>query len=236
MDRRLAILNAIIKEFIETAEPVGSQTIVMGYNFSVSPATIRNEMANLEDEGLIFQPHTSAGRVPTDVGFRLYVDEVADFAVAERQAEKTLQKILVQYQLQKAREKIYDAVRILAQATENVSFATLPDNKRTFYLGVSNVLKQPEFARDPLRASQVVEVLENNDNFVNTLNRLDIGDDVRIFIGRENILPQIQSCGLIVGSYRLGGFDGFFGLLGPTRMNYPFNRAMVEKVRALLEN
>ena len=175
MDRRLAILNAIIKEFIETAEPVGSQTIVMGYNFSVSPATIRNEMANLEDEGLIFQPHTSAGRVPTDVGFRLYVDEVSYFAVAERQAEKTLQKILVQYQLQKAREKIYDAVRILAQATENVSFATLPDNKRTFYLGVSNVLKQPEFARDPLRASQVVEVLENNDNFVNTLNRLAIG-------------------------------------------------------------
>ena len=70
MDRRLSILNAIIREFIETAEPVGSQTIMMSYHFSVSPATIRNEMAELENEGLICQPHTSAGRIPTDTGYR----------------------------------------------------------------------------------------------------------------------------------------------------------------------
>lgn len=234
MDRRLSILNAIIKEFIETAEPVGSQTIVMGYHFSVSPATIRNDMASLENEGLIFQPHTSSGRVPTDTGYRLYVDELADFETAEKQAEKALQKVLTHYQLQKAREKIYDAVRILSQATGNVSFATLPDNRRTFYLGVSNVLKQPEFSRDPMRASQVVEVLEDTDNFVTTLRHLDMGNDIRIYIGKENILPQIQSCAVVVCRYQLGGFDGFIGLLGPTRMKYPFNQAILKKVRALL--
>ncbi|MBI2638887.1 hypothetical protein HYW83_04840 [Candidatus Peregrinibacteria bacterium] len=236
MDRRRAILNAIISEFLETAEPVGSHAIVVGYHFSVSPATIRNEMVNLEDEGLIFQPHTSAGRIPTDTGYRLYVDELADFEEAEKQAEKALQKVLHEYATAKAREKIYDAVRILAHATGNASFATLPDNQRTFYLGLSNVLRQPEFARDPMRASQVVEVLEDTDNFVKILRQLDLNNQTRIFIGKENILPQIQSCAMVVSPYRVGHFEGFFGILGPTRMQYPFNYAMVNKVKLLISN
>lgn len=235
MDRSRAILAAIIREFIETAEPVGSQAIVVSYHFSVSPATIRNEMVYLEEEGFITQPHTSAGRIPTDQGYRLYVDELADYEVAQKQAEKTLQKIIVSHTLQKAKEKTYDAVSILAQTTGNVSFATLPNNRRTFYLGVSNVLRQPEFSRDPFQASQVIEVLEDNDNFVNILRKLDIGDSVKIFIGHENILPQIQSCALIVTKYRIADFEGFFGILGPTRMKYPFNHAMVGKVKELLE-
>lgn len=236
MDRRLQILQAIVREFIETAEPVGSHTIVMGYHFSVSPATIRNEMSALENEGLIYQPHTSAGRVPTDTGYRLYVDELADYEAASKQAEKALQKVMAEHALVKAREKIYDAVKILATATGCASFATLPDNRRTFYLGVSNVLRQPEFSRDPIRASQVIEVLEDTDHFVNTLRQLPLEKEVRIFIGKENILAQIQSCAMIVGSYRLAGFSGFLGVLGPTRMKYPFNHAMVKKVKELLEN
>lgn len=235
MNRRLVILNAIIKEFIETAEPVGSQTIVLGYHFSVSPATIRNEMSALEDEGLIFQPHTSSGRVPTDTGYRLYVDELADYETAEKEATKALQKAIVSNKVQKAREKIYDGVRILANATGHVSFATLPDNRRAFYLGVSQVLLQPEFSNDPLRASKVMEVLEDSDNFVNTLHQLEIGNDVKIFIGRENILPQIQSCAMVVCKYKLEGFQGFFGVLGPTRMKYPFNHAIVKKIRDMIE-
>lgn len=234
MDRKQAILRAIINKFIETAEPVGSQTILVSYQFSVSPATIRNEMATLENEGFIYQPHTSAGRVPTDTGYRLYVDELADYDSARKLAEKKLEKVMANYQLQKAREKMYDAVNILAQATDNVSFATLPDNKRTFFLGVSNVLRQPEFSRDPLRASQVVEVLEETDNFVTTLKKLDIGEEVKTFIGKENLLPQIQSCAIMVAKYRLGDFMGYLGLLGPTRMNYAYNRAMIEKIKELL--
>src|SRR3989338_1807063 len=110
MDRKHAILQAIIKEFIETAEPVGSQTIVGSYHFEVSPATIRNEMADLEASGFIRQPHTSAGRIPTDLGYRVYVDELADYEAAETQAQKALTKLMQSRALHKAREKIYDAV------------------------------------------------------------------------------------------------------------------------------
>jgi transcriptional regulator of heat shock response len=236
MDRKQEVLKAIIQHFISTAEPVGSQTILISYNFSVSPATIRNDMATLEKDGFIYQPHTSAGRIPTDLGYRLFVDEMVNLDDARKQAVHVLKHIQKNYYLEKAKEKIYDAVSLLARATENVSFATLPDNKRTFYLGLSNVLRQPEFLADSIRASQVVEVLEKHDRFVNLLNELDINDEVKIFIGKENILEQIQSCSLIVSKYHFQGYQGFMGILGPTRMDYPLNQATLEEVKKILEN
>ena len=88
-ERRLAVLRAIVEDFVSTSEPVGSKALVDRHHFGVSPATIRNDMALLEDEGLIAQPHTSAGRVPTDKGYRLFVDRLAavrPLSAAERRA------------------------------------------------------------------------------------------------------------------------------------------------------
>lgn len=235
MDRKQEILSAIVKHFVRTAEPVGSKTILVSYHFSVSPATIRNDMASLEREGLIYQPYTSAGRVPTDRGYRLYVDEIADYEEAKKKALQRVKNVQQQYHAEKIREHIYDAVTLLSRATENVSFATLPDNKRTFYLGLSNVLKQPEFASNNIQASQVVEVLEDDDNFRILLEELDIDDSIKIFIGKENILEQIQSCSLIVTKYEKDGFQGYMGIIGPTRMNYPFNKAILEEIKRLFQ-
>jgi heat-inducible transcriptional repressor len=234
MDRKQEILSAIVKHFIQTAEPVGSQTILVSYRFNVSPATIRNDMASLEKEGLIYQPHTSAGRIPTDEGYRLYVDEIADYKEAKKKALLKLNLIREQYQVQKVKEQIYDAVNLIARATENVSFATTPDNDRTFYLGIANALRQPEFASQSINASQVIEVLERDDYFRRLLEKLKTDDSIKTFIGKENILEQIQSCSLMVTTYEKDGFKGFMGILGPTRMNYPFNKAVLEEVKILL--
>lgn len=234
-DRKKQVLKAIVKHFIQTAEPVGSQTILVSYKFHVSPATIRNDMMSLEEEGFIFQPHTSAGRIPTDKGYRIFVDEMADYEKARNEAVKALSTIQEQYHVEKVREKLYDAVNLIARATNCVSFATTPNNPRTFFLGMSNVLKQPEFAGDMVRASEVFEVLEHGDNFLGTLASLNIDDSVRTFIGEENILSQIQSCSIIVSRYQKDGFDGYIGVLGPKRMNYPFNIVLVEEVKKLLE-
>ena len=81
-DRKLEVLRAIVEDFIATNEPVGSKALVERHNLGVSPATIRNDMAALEEEGLIAQPHTSAGRVPTDAGYRLFVDRLTDAQAA----------------------------------------------------------------------------------------------------------------------------------------------------------
>lgn len=235
MERKQEVLKAIVKHFIQTAEPVGSQTILVSYNFSVSPATIRNDMASLEKEGLIFQPHTSAGRIPTEEAYRVYVEDKNEYDSAKKLALTVLKKAQDEYKTQKVKNRVYDAVELIARATDNVSFATLPDNNRTFYLGLANVLRQPEFLHDSIRASQVVEVLEKNDYFVSLLQELKLEKEVKIFIGKENILEQIQSCSLMVAPYNIDGYKGFFGILGPIRMNYPFNKVILEEVQKLLQ-
>lgn len=232
--RKQDILHAIIKQFIETAEPVGSKTIVISYNLSVSTATIRNDMAQLEELGLITQPHTSAGRIPTPAGYRLYVEKLADFKKARTTAVENIKKLHQQYKLKKIKEKIYDAVALLSNATSNISFATIPDNDRTFYLGVSNILKQPEFIENPLKASHVIEVLEEGINLIKTLESLNIGSKVGIFIGEENLIEQIDSCSIIVTTYEIDGFKGFLGILGPCRMAYAYNKALLEEVSKLI--
>lgn len=236
MSRKQEVLKAIVKHFIQTAEPVGSQTILVSYKFTVSPATIRNDMATLEKEGLIFQPHTSAGRIPTDLGYRQFIDEIEmdDYEEEKKKAIQTLKQIRQSYAVEKVKNKIYDAVELIARSTKNVSFATLPDNRRTFYLGLANVLRQPEFLHDSIRASQVIEVLEKHDRFVNILNELETDNTVKIFVGKENILEQIQSCSLMVTHYNLEGYKGHFGIIGPTRMNYAFNTAIIEEVKHLI--
>ncbi len=232
--RKEKILSAIIQHFIGTAEPVGSKTILVKYNLSVSPATIRNDMAFLENEGLITHPHTSAGRVPTEKGYRMYIEKLADYKKAERLAKDNLKKIRVDLKKRRAQQKVYEAVSILAQAMPNISFASIPENRRTFYLGVSNMLRQPEFQNSPIHASQVMEVLEEGVYLLQTLDQLELDEEPRIFIGKENILPQIESCSLIVAKYDLDGFQGYLGLLGPTRMPYAFNFATLKEVLKML--
>lgn len=235
MDRKQEVLKAIVKHFIDTAEPVGSQTLLISYKFTVSPATIRNDMASLEKEGLIYQPHTSAGRIPTDHGYRIFIDEMEDYKKEQKRAIQVLKKVSIRYKTERIKNKIYDAVELIARSTDNVSFATLP-NSRTFYLGLANVLRQPEFLNDAIHASQVIEVLEKSDRFIKILHDLNISEKVKTFVGKENLLEQIQSCSLMITKYNIEGFKGFIGILGPTRMNYPFNRAIIEEVKKITEN
>lgn len=232
--RKQKVLGAIIQHFINTAEPVGSKTVLIKYHLSVSPATIRNDMAFLENEGFIYQPHTSSGRVPTTKGYRLYVEELADYAKAEKLAKEHIQHVQKDFQRKKAEEKVYEAVQLLANAIPHISFASIPENDRTFYLGVSNMLKQPEFLQSPMIASQVLEVLEAGTHFLKTLDQLDIEETPRIFIGKENILPQIESCSLIVTRYHFENFHGYLGILGPTRMPYAYHVALLKEIKTLL--
>ncbi|MBI2453338.1 DeoR family transcriptional regulator [Candidatus Peregrinibacteria bacterium] len=233
--RKQEIFCAIVKHFIKTANPVGSQTILISYNFSVSPATIRNDMVYLEREGLIAQPHTSAGRIPTDLGYRLYVNELADYENMRIKVKKDLSHLRQNYVMERIKEKIHETIKMLADLTQNVSFATLPNQSRTFYLGFSNILKQPEFREDSVKASQVLEVFEKDDNFLNVLHNLEIGEKVQIFIGKENIIEQIQSCSLIVVRYSIDNQKGFLGILGPTRIHYSYCQAALEEVKKMLE-
>src|SRR3989338_9150641 len=234
--RKGKVLTAIIQHLVSTAEPVGSKTVLINYNLSVSPATVRNDMAFLENEGLIFQPHTSSGRVPTSTGYRLYIEQLADTQRAEKLAKKNIERLRQNISERRAHQKVYDAVSLLAQAIPNVAFASIPGNTRTCFLGVSQLLKQPEFTENSMQASQVFEVLEEGTEFLATLNALEINDKARIFIGKENLLENIESCSLIVWRYQTEDFEGYLGLLGPTLMPYAFNLATLNEVLKLLRS
>lgn len=232
-ERQHKLLLAIIDNFIKTAVPVGSRTIVREYKLKVSPATIRNEMAKLEEHGMIVQPYTSAGRVPTAKGYRFFVETLQTSEVEQKLARTAFFQKLEQYQSQLDRQKAYRAVDVLSRVVDNIAFATLPDNDQTIFLGLSNVLKQPEFLANPQAASRVVEVLEHN--FLSLLNSLEVDDEVRVYIGEENLIEQFQSCGMLITSYQLGDRRGFLGILGPMRMRYSYNKAALEQAKAFLE-
>ena len=152
------------------------------------------------------------------------------------EAKKNIERLRQNISERRAQQKVYDAVSLLSQAIPNVAFASIPGNTRTFFLGVSQLLKQPEFNENPMQASQVFEVLEEGTEFLSTLNELEINDKARIFIGKENLLENIESCSLIVGRYQTEDFEGYLGLLGPTRMPYAFNLATLNEVLKLLRS
>ena len=141
-DRKLAVLRAIVEDYVSTNEPVGSKTLVDRHSLDVSPATIRNDMAVLEEQGFIVQPHTSAGRVPTDKGYRLFVDRlsgVKPFTPAERRAIETF--LAGAYDLD---DVVLRTVRLLAQLTRQVAVVQYPSLTRSSVRHVELVPLTPE--------------------------------------------------------------------------------------------
>ncbi len=229
MERKFLILKAIIESFIVGAEPVSSHFLLESGDFDVSSATIRNDMAILESMGLIHQPHTSAGRVPTEHGFRMYIDELMGEPHRSiiRKEEFQIQKLLKEA---RDEQKIHNAVSFLSKTSQNVSFAILPDGE-TYYLGLANILQKPEF-RESAQAYTVIKILEDKYAFTEILNSLPIDENIRVFLGKQNLIPEISSCSVIATKYSFGkNKSGIIGILGPIRMNYGFNMAILENIK-----
>ncbi len=230
--RQNKILQAIVKAFVETASPIGSKQISESGEFDVSSATIRNEMVKLEKDGFIMQPHTSAGRIPTSRAYRVLVDQMkVDSRLLE--AQRDIEKVRREKDLKQTKEVLHDMVSTLSSVTHNITFASLPDQDRVFYIGLSNMLKMPEFFQNPDITTKVVEVLENQISEV--LKGLEIGPDGAVYIGEENILSEFQSCSLLAYPYYYKGFYGVLGVLGSMRMDYAYNMAALKSSVQLLK-
>lgn len=230
--RQSKLLQAIIEQFITTSLPVGSKALITHGGFDVSGATVRNEMQILTAEGFISQPHVSAGRIPTALGYRMYVREFMEPTKEERIVRKKFVELKDQYLKRKDQERAHEAVSLLSQMTPNVAFVSVPHREHVFYMGLANVLKQPEFRQDASLASAVVEVLEHS--LSQLLNKIDIGNDVRYYIGEEHVLQELQSCALLVTGYAVRNEKGAIGILGPMRMDYAYNTIALELAAELL--
>ena len=152
-ERKLIILKAIIQNYLETGEPVGSRTLTKYTNLNLSSATIRNEMADLEDLGYIFQPHTSAGRIPSDKGYRLYVDMLME----EKEQEITERENGLLEKTDKVEQVLRQAAKVLAANTNYATMVSSPVNNR-------NTLKFIQLSQ--VDAEQIVAVIVLGGNVI----------------------------------------------------------------------
>jgi len=229
-ERQRQILCQIIEEYAETASPVGS--VMMAKLFGVSPATIRAEMARLESLGLIAQPHTSAGRVPTDAGYRFYVNSLEGKDLAEQPAlERGTHALKVRVSSQsRADAAIRGAVDALVELTGNLGLATI--GGQLYLSGIARLFTQPEFV-DTRRVRAVAKLLDNLEPW---LREAAPGEALNIFIGHENPIGKNSEVSLIISKFRSPFSDrSYIGVLGPTRQNYSRVMSLVKSAGNMLE-
>ncbi len=230
-ERQLAILAAIIEQYAEVAAPVGS--ITLAKLFGVSSATIRSEMSRLEEMGLITQPHTSAGRIPTDQGYRLYVNQITEAGSTELpQLDRSARAIEARVNTHgdSATRAIKSAVDSLVDLTQNLGLATIGD--QLYINGIANLFSQPEF----LRGDHVQAVARLLDNLEPWLREAAPNEPLNVYIGSENPIGKTSGASLIISRFRSPYSDrSYIGVLGPTRQSYSKVMRLVRHAGAMLE-
>ncbi len=231
-DRQKAILAAIIEQYAEIAVPVGSVTLAK--LFGVSSATIRSEMARLEDMGLIMQPHTSAGRIPTDIGYRSYVNGITEAQMAELPTgiDRSARAIdaRVNTHAKKADRAIRSAVDSLVELTGNLGIATI--GSELYMNGIGNLFSQPEF----MHGNHVQAVARLLDNIEPWLREAAPNEPLNVFIGSENPIGKSSGATLIISRFRSPYSDySYIGVIGPTRQDYARVMRLVRHAGAMLE-
>lgn len=229
--RRRAVLSATIKKYVKDALPVASEDIA-GY-FDLSPATIRKIFVELEEAGYLTHLYTSGGRIPTNKGYRYYVD----FLISQMQIlENEKEHIIREYQ-----KKIYCLDDVLENTSEIISEIThyagitssLNQQDKVFYRGISRVLDQPEF-QNLERTRFLIKMIEEKGRLIDIINR-DLSKGTKVYIGEEMNCLEMQGCSLVVSAY---GFKdkplGMLAVLGPMRMEYEHIIPILEYISDLL--
>ncbi|MFA5114324.1 MAG: hypothetical protein WC529_08545 [Candidatus Margulisiibacteriota bacterium] len=236
-ERKKRILEAIVRDYLHTAEAVGSRTIWRAYMPDLSPATIRNEMADLEAMGLIVQPHTSAGRIPTDLGYRFYVDHLMKARQLTTREQEVISDGLKTIH-QDVENALHQTLKVLSNLMEYASVvATLNDRTRVYSTGFSHMLKQPEFNNDMTYTRHVMEVAENEELMADMIKEYTTEKGITIKIGHENDFKEVKNCSVVMSSYDMGqAASGGIGVIGPTRMSYGRVASILENLSRRLDN
>lgn len=227
--RQQAILNAIVEQYAEVASPVGST--LLAKLFDVSSATIRAEMADLEHLGYIDQPHTSAGRVPTDKGYRYYVNNITEDLSEDNKERRATRALSARVHNAGAPERmIRNAVDTLVELTYNLGIATI--GNQLYMSGLSNLFGQPEFMNG-LQVQQVARLLDNLEPW---LRETAPNEPLSVYIGQENPIGRAAGCSLIISRFRSPFSDSsYIGTLGPTRQSYKDVMSLVKRAGQELE-
>ena len=219
-NRKESLLRYIIEDYIETAQPVGSKQLAERHGLDVSSATIRNEMASLEMEGFLRHPHTSAGRIPTEKAYLYYLQNL----LQPRKPEVFQKEFPTQEFTLKTLAK-----RLVEVTGETAIIASGPE--AIYAIGVSHLLQKPDFSE--------IEDLHSISALIDQFDEVMAGlyaqvkEETIVYIGSQN--PFGSDMTTILVRYRMGDdHEGVLGLVGPLRMNYAKNIALVERAKELI--
>jgi heat-inducible transcriptional repressor len=230
-DRQVQIIKAVVEEYTNTAEPVGSETMDKKYSLGVSPATIRNEMVYLTEQGYLAQPHTSAGRIPTTKAIRLYIDEIMreqDLSVAEEVSAK-----------EKVWDKRHELGQLLREASNELARRTgsigiaLTDDGQVYKAGYAHVLDMPEFYDIDVTRT-LFSLLDEVSSLSNLLNREVEEGQIQVLMGDDFGNQYLLPVTCVYTRFHAGGRAATLGVIGSLRFNYPRVIPLVRHFGALV--
>ena len=233
--RKDKILAIVVGRYIKTVSPVGSQYITEEHDLDVSPATVRNILADLEEEGYLTHPHTSAGRMPTQHGYRYYVDHLMHEIQLLEEEKRRISHEYKRHvnQLEDLMEKTSEVISDLTHYTSIVSLDDEQGQKhRIICKGTNYVVGYPE-STDILKMQAILKILEEKERIMELINR-SLEEKIKIYIGHEMALKDMESCSLAISRFEKDGVKGRIAVLGPTRMQYDRVVSTLEYISQIL--
>lgn len=232
--RKEEILKSIISDYIDRKAPVSSSALQKKNDFDLSSATLRNEMLDLEREGMLEQPHTSAGRIPSDKGYRYYIDNLMIDREIGGQEEYILKKKIVDYK-NRYGETTKTITKILASETGSLAISTVVRKKEIYNCGISELLKEPEFEQvnDFCDVASLCDFIDDN---IERVSEVTKGKEVQIYIGQENPIIEADNCSMVISNFKKGNEKGFIALVGPKRMKYDRNVSLINYLSKILSS
>ncbi len=223
--RQTQILKTIVDEYITTAEPVGSEALDKKYNLGVSPATIRNEMASLTKLNFLKQPHASAGRIPTPVAMRFYINQLM-----EEKQMSVVDEVKAKEEVWDARDDVDElmdeATHALASRTRSLAVAAIKENTaqggkkdRFWYAGHSYVFQNPEFS-SVVSCQNLFSIFEEFDKLDRLFFGFESTSPLEVLFGEELGIPELSLTGIVSTHFDVRGKKGALGVIGPARANY----------------
>ena len=224
-DRKRALLSQIIKEYIKSASPIGSKLLQGKSKLGVSSATIRNEMSELENEGYIAQPHTSAGRIPTEKGYKFFLENYIKEGKLSSREQRYLSDLLKEIESEKVEYQIKEMAKMLAEISQNAVVVGFSED-HLYYTGLSNLFSQPEF-KDPDLVYEITHAIDHLEQVM--LDFFDEIEETIVQIGSDN--PFGGQCGAVLSPWQIKRKSGIIGIIGPIRMDYEKNLGLVRFFR-----
>lgn len=232
-ERKDAVLRIVVGQYIQTVNPVSSAFIADEYEQDVSPATVRNILAELEGDGYLTHPHTSAGRVPTERGYRYYVDFLMKQIALLEEERQHIQK---EYEagMQELEDLAEKTTGIISNLTHCASIVTIDGQPHAYVFRGSNYLVEAVGAYSLQKMAQILRALEEKERILAVIRR-DLDRKIKIYIGQETACDAFADCALAVSGFETReGRTGRIAVLGPTRMDYGRVVSALEYVSQLI--